>query len=85
MQCAYALLMVNHKTKAMYPENALATPMVESLLMRLQTGLASISATLENYATAFEALGGMRGKETPQTFQTWLAPGHLAHCFFRCC
>ncbi|KZL82420.1 c6 zinc finger domain-containing protein [Colletotrichum incanum] len=60
MQCAYALLMVNHKTKAMYPENALATPMVESLLMRLQTGLASISATLENYATAFEALGGMR-------------------------
>ncbi|GKT49497.1 uncharacterized protein ColSpa_09678 [Colletotrichum spaethianum] len=60
MQCAYALLMVNHKTKAMYPENALATPMVESLLIRLQTGLASISATLENYATAFEALGGMR-------------------------
>ncbi|EFQ35862.1 uncharacterized protein GLRG_11053 [Colletotrichum graminicola M1.001] len=60
MQCAYALLMVNHKTRAMYPENALATPMVESLLMRLQTGLASISATLENYATAFEALGGMR-------------------------
>ncbi|KAK1953515.1 hypothetical protein LY78DRAFT_473370 [Colletotrichum sublineola] len=60
MQCAYALLMINHKTKAMYPENALATPMVESLLIRLQTGLASISATLENYATAFEALGGMR-------------------------
>ncbi|GJD01116.1 hypothetical protein ColKHC_09941 [Colletotrichum higginsianum] len=60
MQCAYALLMVNHKTKAMYPENALTTPMVESLLLRLQTGLASISATLENYATAFEALGGMR-------------------------
>ncbi|OLN97976.1 hypothetical protein CCHL11_02644 [Colletotrichum chlorophyti] len=60
MQCAYALLMVNHKTKAMYPENALATPMVESLLLRLQTGLASISATLENYAMAFEALGGMR-------------------------
>ncbi|KAL0933961.1 C6 zinc finger domain-containing protein [Colletotrichum truncatum] len=60
MQCAYALLMVNHKTKAMYPENAIATPMVESLLLRLQTGLASISATLENYAMAFEALGGMR-------------------------
>ncbi|TDZ16665.1 Sorbicillinoid biosynthetic cluster transcription factor sor3 [Colletotrichum orbiculare MAFF 240422] len=60
MQCAYALLMVNHKTRAMYTENALTTPMVESLLLRLQTGLASISATLENYATAFEALGGMR-------------------------
>lgn len=65
MQCAYALLMVNHKTKAMYTENGLATPMVESLLLRLQTGLASISATLENYATAFEALGGMRGKTKP--------------------
>ncbi|KAJ0385582.1 hypothetical protein COL922a_006081 [Colletotrichum nupharicola] len=65
MQCAYALLMVNHKTKAMYPENALTTPMVESLLLRLQTGLASISATLENYATAFEALGGMRGETNP--------------------
>ncbi|KAK2049513.1 hypothetical protein LZ31DRAFT_457312 [Colletotrichum somersetense] len=60
MQCAYALLMVNHKTRAMYPENALVTPMVESLLIRLQTGLTSISTTLENYATAFEALGGMR-------------------------
>lgn len=34
---------------------------VNSLLMRLQQGLTSIHATLANYATAFEALGGMRG------------------------
>jgi hypothetical protein len=35
---------------------------VNSLLVRLQQGLSSIYATLSNYATAFEALGGMRGK-----------------------
>lgn len=34
---------------------------VGSLLVRLQQGLMSIYATLENYSTAFEALGGMRG------------------------
>ncbi|KAM0272596.1 hypothetical protein ACHAQH_008627 [Verticillium albo-atrum] len=62
MQCAYALLMVHQKTRAMYPEPGMAGPMVESLIVRLQTGLRSISGTLENYATAFEALGGMRGK-----------------------
>ncbi|KUI64443.1 hypothetical protein VM1G_11237 [Cytospora mali] len=33
---------------------------VNSLLVRLQQGLTSIYATLSNYATAFEALGGMR-------------------------
>ncbi|KAG7151808.1 hypothetical protein HYQ46_012384 [Verticillium longisporum] len=60
MQCAYALLMVHGKTRAMYPEPGMGGPMVESLLVRLQTGLRSISGTLENYATAFEALGGMR-------------------------
>lgn len=35
---------------------------VNSLLMRLQQGLTSIYGTLANYATAFEALGGMRGE-----------------------
>lgn len=35
---------------------------VNSLLMRLQQGLTSIYNTLANYATAFEALGGMRGR-----------------------
>ncbi|POS73014.1 hypothetical protein DHEL01_v208588 [Diaporthe helianthi] len=33
---------------------------VNSLLVRLQQGLSSIYATLSNYSTAFEALGGMR-------------------------
>ncbi|KAJ4419479.1 hypothetical protein N0V82_004924 [Gnomoniopsis sp. IMI 355080] len=37
------------------------SPMVvNSLLVRLQQGLTSIYGTLSNYATAFEALGGMR-------------------------
>lgn len=37
-------------------------PMVANgLLVRLQQGLTSIYGTLSNYATAFEALGGMRG------------------------
>lgn len=35
---------------------------VNSLLVRLQQGLTSIYGTLANYATAFEALGGMRGE-----------------------
>lgn len=35
---------------------------VNSLLVRLQQGLSSIYATLSNYSTAFEALGGMRGE-----------------------
>lgn len=35
---------------------------VDSLVARLQQGLTSICATLSNYATAFEALGGMRGE-----------------------
>lgn len=43
-----------------------STPVaVNSLLMRLQQGLTSIYATLANYATAFEALGGMRGARSP--------------------
>jgi hypothetical protein len=68
MQCAYALLMVHHKTKSLYPENSPSGPLVGSLLARLQQGLVSISATLENYATAFEALGGMRGKSSLSEF-----------------
>lgn len=35
---------------------------VNNLVARLQQGLTSIYATLSNYATAFEALGGMRGE-----------------------
>lgn len=63
MQSAYALLMVYHKTKSMYPENDTTNLLVGNLLVGLQQGLGSISATLENYAAAFEALSGMRGEK----------------------
>lgn len=66
MQCAYALLMVHQKTKTLYgvdhPAGAAPPFVVNSLLARLQQGLTSIYGTLANYATAFEALGGMRGE-----------------------
>jgi hypothetical protein len=61
MQCAYALLMVLNKTLLLYPDSNGRGPMVETLIVQLQAGLESISRTLGNYATAFEALGGMRG------------------------
>jgi len=61
MQCAYALLMVLNKTLLMYPDSMNRGPLVDNMIAQLQGGLRSISATLENYATAFEALGGMRG------------------------
>lgn len=47
---------------------------VTSLLMRLQQGLTSIYATLANYATAFEALGGMRGMSFSCVFFLLLSP-----------
>lgn len=58
MQCAYALLMVRDRARAA----GAPTPLVAGLLGVLNRGLASISATLENYSSAFEALGGMRGE-----------------------
>ncbi|KAI0843236.1 hypothetical protein F5Y06DRAFT_83919 [Hypoxylon sp. FL0890] len=61
MQCSYALLMVKDRTESMYPPGTVeAGPLVDNLRDRLQQGLVSILVTLENYATAFEALGGMR-------------------------
>ncbi|KAI1468874.1 uncharacterized protein F4812DRAFT_424975 [Daldinia caldariorum] len=61
MQCSYALLMVKDRTETMYPSaTGEAGPLVDNLRDRLQQGLVSILVTLENYATAFEALGGMR-------------------------
>jgi hypothetical protein len=68
MQCAYVLLMVYDKTQNMYPawDSSESPPLVTNLLGRLRLGLMSILATLENYGTAFEALGGMRGKHTAQ-------------------
>ncbi|KAI0013062.1 hypothetical protein F4779DRAFT_625501 [Xylariaceae sp. FL0662B] len=61
MQCSYALLMVKDRTESMYPVTGNeADPLVANLRERLQQGLFSVLATLENYATSFEALGGMR-------------------------
>ncbi|KAK7927161.1 C6 zinc finger domain-containing protein [Apiospora marii] len=64
MQCAYVLLSVYDKTQATYPQGTTSNDvLVNDLLGRLQQGMLSILATLENYGTAFEALGGMRGKQ----------------------
>ncbi|KAI0416854.1 hypothetical protein F5X98DRAFT_387612 [Xylaria grammica] len=62
MQCSYALLMVKDRTETIYPRSSGSNSvLVDNLRGRLQQGLLSVLATLENYATAFEALGGMRG------------------------
>lgn len=62
MQCAYVLLMVYDKTQTMYSSwNGDTGSLANNLLGRLQEGILSILGTLENYGTAFEALGGMRG------------------------
>jgi hypothetical protein len=62
MQCTYTLVMVHSRIGTTYSENT-RNPLVEGLLMRLRMGLTSISTIFENYAMAFEALGGMRGKK----------------------
>lgn len=46
-----------------HQQNGIQRPVaVNNLMARLQQGLTSIYTTLANYATAFEALGGMRGQ-----------------------
>ncbi|KAI0459471.1 hypothetical protein F5B21DRAFT_303626 [Xylaria acuta] len=61
MQSSYALLMVKDRIETIYPRaNGNSSILVDNLRDRLQQGLLSVLATLENYATAFEALGGMR-------------------------
>ncbi|KAF2968271.1 hypothetical protein GQX73_g5331 [Xylaria multiplex] len=58
MQCSYALLMVKDRTESIYPRSSGNNSiLVDNLRDRLQQGLLSVLATLENYATAFEALG----------------------------
>ncbi|KAI0548336.1 hypothetical protein F4679DRAFT_585705 [Xylaria curta] len=61
MQSSYALLMVKDRIETIYPRtNGSSSILVDNLRDRLQQGLLSVLATLENYAAAFEALGGMR-------------------------
>ena len=55
--------MVKRRVVSTYGANRGASPAIDSLLLRLRTGLTSISGLFENYAIAFEALGGMRGRE----------------------
>ncbi len=61
MQCTYTLVVVHSRIDSVFLGNGAANPMAENLLMRLQMGLTSISTIFENYATAFEALSGLRG------------------------
>jgi len=61
MQCKYTLVMVHSRVDSIVLENGAVNPVAENLLMRLRMGLTSISTIFENYATAFEALSGLRG------------------------
>jgi hypothetical protein len=62
MQCTYALFMVHSRVDSIQLETRAGNPMAENLLMRLRMGLTSVSTIFENYATAFEALSGLRGR-----------------------
>ncbi len=53
--------MVHSRMDSILLETRAANPMAESLLMRLRMGLTSVLTVFENYATAFEALSGLRG------------------------
>lgn len=57
MQGSYALLMLCHKSNEHAASNASRTGVAE-----LFAGIERILAALNNYAMAFEAIGGMRGK-----------------------
>ncbi|KAI0401860.1 hypothetical protein F4802DRAFT_609148 [Xylaria palmicola] len=60
MQCSYALLMVKSQVESQPPRASGNEKSIDVLRDHLQQGLLSVLATLENYATAFEALSGMR-------------------------
>jgi hypothetical protein len=62
MQGAYALLMVCNQAWAMQTGAMPATQHPQRLLAQCEQGLYSILNTLDNYATAFEAIRGMRGE-----------------------
>ncbi|KAF2664493.1 hypothetical protein BT63DRAFT_90673 [Microthyrium microscopicum] len=61
MQCTYTLAMINNRTVATLQGNTgLDSDVADGLLMRVRMGFSSIFTVFQNYATAFEALGGMR-------------------------
>jgi hypothetical protein len=61
MQSAYTLLMVYHRTWVLAQQQEEDTQgKATQLLAKCDQGLRSILSALDNYAVAFEALGGMR-------------------------
>lgn len=62
LQCAFVLATIGNLTRSRYSGDAQTASIAGRLLGRLQASLISISTALENYATAFEAIGGMSGK-----------------------
>jgi hypothetical protein len=64
MQAAYALLMVCNQAWAMQTGAMPALQHPQKLITQCEQGLYSILNTLDNYATAFEAIRGMRGKSS---------------------
>ena len=65
MQGSYAMLMIFYKArveKQLSPDYGNKTTPSDRLIEELRQGLERIIATVTNYAAAFEALDGMRGK-----------------------
>ena len=62
VQCAFVLTTIGNLTRSKYSSDAQTASIAGRLLERLRMSLLSISTALENYATAFEAIGGMSGK-----------------------
>ncbi|WAO91935.1 Hypothetical protein NCS54_00942000 [Fusarium falciforme] len=62
LQCAFVLTTIGNLTRSRYSGDAKTASIAGRLLGRLQVSLILISTALENYATAFEAIGGMNGK-----------------------
>ncbi|KAI8665528.1 Zn(2)-C6 fungal-type domain-containing protein [Fusarium sp. Ph1] len=58
LQCAFVLTTIGSLTRSRYSGDAQTAAIAGRLLGRLQVSLLSISTALENYATAFEAIGG---------------------------
>ncbi len=54
--------MIHEKTKSLAPSTVASNYFVGSMLMTVQHGLTQVLTAVENYATSFEALGGMIGE-----------------------
>jgi hypothetical protein len=63
MQASYVMIMLGYKTKEMgfMGSSTSSTDPTMKFLAQLAESLAMILNALRNYASAFEAIGGMRG------------------------